>query len=282
MTAPNNPLPGLPAGATSTVVSSIRQAAAASNVDFGLLMAQAQQESGFQPDAKASGSSATGLYQFIDQTWLGLVQRYGAQHGAGDLARQIATDANGRPVVSDAATRQRILDLRKDPRLSAALAADYTKQNKSELEQALGRPVGNAELYLAHFLGARGATSFLKAMRTAESTVAADLLPEAAAANRAIFYDASGAPRTLAQIYQSFANRINTEAQRYAGAAGPIGASLSLPSDISSYIRNLRFDGQQLTQPMAAMLDIFALSALKLVGETSAPTSSSASSRHRS
>ena len=37
MTAPNNPMPTLPPGATPTVVGSIRQAARATDIDFGLL-----------------------------------------------------------------------------------------------------------------------------------------------------------------------------------------------------------------------------------------------------
>src|SRR5579864_8285413 len=130
MTAPTNLSLPLPAGATSAVVSSIRQAARATSVDFGLLMAQAQQESGFRPDAKASGSTATGLYQFIESTWLSMVQRFGGQYGVGDLASQISTNAAGRPTVADPAARQQILALRTDPHLSAALGAEYAKLNK--------------------------------------------------------------------------------------------------------------------------------------------------------
>jgi hypothetical protein len=268
MAAPNNPMPTLPAGATPGVIGSIRQAARASDVDFGLLMAQAQQESGFQTDAKASGSSATGLFQFIDSTWLGLLQRFGDRYGMGALARQITTDAAGRPHVADAATRRQILDLRKDARLSAALAAEYARQNKQQLEQALGRSAGNADLYMAHFLGAGGAISFLKALGRGGSSPAADLLPEAAAANRGIFYDdRTGRPRTVAEIYQSFAQRIDGEARRLAAAAPAPLAGIAGAGDVPALIRNLAFDGHQLTPGMAAMLDVFALSALKLLAD---------------
>ena len=262
MTQPENPMPSLPLGAPPAVVSSIRQAARATNVDFGLLMAQAQQESGFQPDAKASGSSATGLFQFIDSTWLGLVQRYGEKYGVGALAQQVTTDSSGRPTVADPATRQRILDLRRDPRLSAALAAEYARQNKSTLEQALGRPAGNTDLYLAHFLGAGGATAFLKAVSTGGSAAGADLLPDAAAANPAVFYDPSGRKLSVAEIYGNFAHRITADAQQLASAAGPTTAS---SFGISPLIQSLGFDGAQLSPSMAAMLNLFALSALKLL-----------------
>lgn len=272
MTAANNPPPILPRGATSVVVSSIRQAARATNIDFGLLMAQAQQESGFQTDAKASGSSATGLFQFIDSTWLGLVQRFGAKYGVGALAQQVATDASGRPSVADPATRRQILDLRKDPRLSSALAAEYARQNKGELEQALGRPAGNADLYMAHFLGAAGATAFLKAVTSAGATTGAALLPEEAAANRGAFYDASGRPLSVAQIYQSFATKINQQAAQLASAGPTPSAALGTGSDVPALIRGLTFDGRQLSSPMAAMLNLFTLATLKLIGTASTPT----------
>jgi hypothetical protein len=283
MTGPNNPMSPLPPGIPSTVVSSIRQAARATNMDFGLLMAQAQQESGFNPDAKARDSSATGLYQFIDSTWLGMVQRFGGKYGVAGLAQQITTTASGRPSIADPAARQQILNLRTDPQLSAALGAEYAKLNKSELEQALGRKAGNADLYMAHFLGSGGAANFLKALQNNGNTVAADLLPEAAAANRAVFYDAGGQPRTLSQIYQSFADRINREAQHFANAADSAGAAApgaladpapgaapSASGDSPAFIRALGFIPDRLDPSMAATLDLFAYSALKLLGSTPA------------
>src|SRR5438552_7143 len=66
------------------IVQGIRKASRTSHIDFGYLMAQAAQESGFNSDAKAAASSATGLYQFIDSTWLDLVRQHGAQHGLGE------------------------------------------------------------------------------------------------------------------------------------------------------------------------------------------------------
>lgn len=271
MTAPNNPLPPLPPGATPALVTSIRQAARATNIDFGLLMAQAQQESDFRPDAKAAGSTATGLYQFIDATWLGLVRQFGGKYGIGDLARQITIDAGGRVGVADPALRQRILDLRNDPSLSAALAAEFARQNKLGLEPALGRPAGNADLYMAHFLGVGGATGFLKALQSAGAAPAAQLLPAAAAANPAVFFDGNGRERTVAQVYQLFSSRIEDEAQRFAGAP-PASAVPSATSGAAAasepagaYISRLPFDAHKLSPPMAAMLNVFALSALKLL-----------------
>jgi hypothetical protein len=276
MSTPSNPLP--PHGISPTVISSIRQASRATSVDFGTLMAQAKEESGFRVDAKSSSSSASGLFQFINSTWLGLVQRFGDKYGVGALAQQIATDSTGQATVADPALRERILALRKDPSLSAALAAEYARANKSEIERALGRPAANADLYLAHFLGAAGATALLKAVAQNGDAVGATLLPGAAAANRSVFFDDAGRARSVAEIYRSFAERIDSEAQRLssadAGAADKAtGTPAATAADVPGFLSRLGFHGQPLSQPMLAMLNAFALSALQLLA-TPRPTAS--------
>jgi hypothetical protein len=258
------------------VLHGIRQASQATHVDFGYLMAQAAQESGFNSDAKASSSSATGLFQFIDSTWLDMVRQHGAQHGLGDLAQQITTDASGRPAVADPAEREKILALRTDPTVSAALAAEFAKSNKAEVERAIGRPAHSADLYLAHFLGAGGASELLKAVQTDGATPAAQLLPEAAAANHAVFYDAqSGAPRTVSEIYRSFSDRVERNAATYA-SLGPVGASAP-PATAASWLRPQPTLGG-IGTPIASLFNAMLLTALKLLGGTTAvpPTSRTA------
>lgn len=221
MSAPSNPFGTSPAHIDPAIVRSIRQASLSSSADFGLLMAQAEQESSFQPDAKATTSSATGLYQFTDSTWLDMVRQFGAKYGIGALAQQVTAEDSGRSTVADKAVRKQILELRKDPQLSAALAGEYMQLNKSELERGLGHTVSRAALYMAHFLGTGGATTFLKAVESKGSTVAADLLPDAAAANRGIFFDhQTGEAKTVAQIYHSLGARIEHEATQLAGVTG--------------------------------------------------------------
>ena len=266
MSTPANPSP--PHGISPTVVSRIRQASRATRIDFGTLMAQAKEESGFRVDARSTTSSASGLFQFINLTWLGLVQRFGDKYGVGALARQIATDSAGQASVADPALRERILGLRKDPSLSAALAAEYARANKGEIEHALGRPAGNADLYLAHFLGAAGATALLKAVAQNGDAVGAALLPSAAAANRSVFFDDAGRARSVAEIYRSFAERIDSEAQRFSTADAGADNATGTPAataDVPGFLSRLGFHGQQLSQPMVAMLNALALSALQLL-----------------
>lgn len=191
--------------APAEVRSAIRQASQRTGVDFSYLMAKAAAESSFDTQATASTSSASGLYQFIDQTWLGMIQQHGADYGLADQAAAITRDASGRYSVADAATRQNILDLRFDPEIAAGMAAEFARDNQQYLQNRLGHQVGGTELYLAHFLGAGGAAKFLAAREADPDAAAATLLPAAAGANRNVFYDrATGQPRSLDQVYAFF------------------------------------------------------------------------------
>lgn len=277
MTAPNDTiLPASPmrqaASIDPTVLKSIRQASQSTHTDFGYLMAQAAQESGFQSDAKASTSSATGLFQFVDSTWLDMVRQHGAKHGLGQLADQVTSDAAGRPHVADPIVRQNILALRKDPRISAALAGELANDNKAEVERALGRPAQKTDLYLAHFLGAGGATELLKAIQRNSATPAADILPEAASANRAVFFDGrTGEPRTVADLYRNFSNKIEKTATAYSelGSASLASAgNVAAPSSL--VLRGGLLDGGRTGTPLAAFNAIM-LVALKLLGGNHSP-----------
>lgn len=215
------------AQASPEVASAIQKASARTGVDFSFLVAQAGQESSFQPDAKAGASSATGLYQFVESTWLTMVHDKGAQYGLGDLAAQIDMSGNG-PRVADPVVRRQILGLRNDPTVAAAMAAEYAKQNGTQLSQELGHSVTSTDLYMAHFLGTAGATKFLSALQSTPNAEAATLLPDAAAANRGVFYDAQGNARTVAQIYNHFASKFGDAARQI--AANSSSASSTAPA----------------------------------------------------
>jgi hypothetical protein len=194
------------AGASQAVVSAVKNASARTGVSFDYLMSKARQESSFDTHAKAKTSSATGLFQFIDSTWLSAVREHGAKFGLGDIAAKI--DASGK--VADAQTKQQILKLRENPEVAANLTAAMTKDNADFLSTSLGGKVGENELYLAHFMGLGGANKFLKARMDNPSQAAADLFPSAAAANKNVFYDTSGRKRSLDQVYDFFAQKITT------------------------------------------------------------------------
>lgn len=187
--------------AGSTVTGAIRQAAQATGTSFNYLLATAQVESGLNPQAGAATSSARGLFQFIDQTWLATMKQAGSQLGYARYADAISKNASGRYEVQDPALRSEILKLRSDPTVNAAMAGAFTKANAERLSEQLGRAPSEGELYIAHFLGAGGAAQLIKLAASNPSGSAASAFPGAAQANSSIFYDRStGAPRTLAQV----------------------------------------------------------------------------------
>lgn len=197
--------------ATPEVTRAIHQASQRTGVDFKYLVAQAGQESGFKSDAKASTSSARGLYQFIDSTWLTMIRDKGAQYGLSDLAENIDGAPGDFPRVADPAARKKILALRDDPAISASMAAEFAKSNRASLESQLGRGVNATELYMAHFLGASGAGRFLSAVDKSPERTGASLLPDAAAANRGAFYDRQGNALSVRQIYNNYAAKFDSE-----------------------------------------------------------------------
>jgi hypothetical protein len=181
------------------VIAAIRQAGKGDKADFGYLMATAKRESGLDPSARAKGSSAHGLFQFTEQTWLRMMKNNGAENGFAEEAGHIDKGPGGKLVVTDSVARQRILDLRTDPKAASAMAAALASDNRSSLRGSLGREPSNSEVYMAHFLGARGAADMFSADQTRGSTMAADLLPAAANANRSVFYD-GGRARTVTEV----------------------------------------------------------------------------------
>jgi len=203
------------------VVSNIQQASKDSGISFSYLMAQAGGESAFKTGVASHNSSAAGLFQFTKGTWLSLVKTHGAAHGLGDLADQIHRTAHGEYVVDDAATRQHILDLRRDPEISSQMAGAYAKDNKTRLEKSLGRPVDSTDLYMAHFLGPGGAAKVLKARDENPDQPAAALLPQAAHKNPTVFYDHQHSARSVASVYDRIHHSIEKPMKQYARLEEP-------------------------------------------------------------
>ena len=193
------------------VVSGIREAANTTGVSFDYLLAQATQESGLDPHAHNTKSTAAGLFQFTAPTWIDMVKRHGAEHGLDKEAAAITKGDDGKLHIADKAARKAILDLRKDPKLSSLMAAEYAKDNAQVLERRLGRAATASDLYLAHFLGAGGAARVIEGMEDNPKHSAQRLLPEAARANPDVFHEpGSRKSRTVAGLYKSVQARFNT------------------------------------------------------------------------
>ncbi|MDE2110616.1 MAG: transglycosylase SLT domain-containing protein [Alphaproteobacteria bacterium] len=185
----------------STVVTALQRASAVTGSDFNYLLNTAMRESGLKPQAQSNSSTAAGLFQFVEQTWLGLVKSYGAKFGLGSYAGAISQAGDGRYRVDNPADRQAILALRNNPQVSAVMAGEYAQQTKTQMQDALGRTVCGAELYAAHFLGADAACRLIRMNDSTPQATAAAVFPQAADANKKVFYHADGTPKTVREVY---------------------------------------------------------------------------------
>jgi hypothetical protein len=187
----------------SPVRQAIANASQATGMDFDFLLSTAARESSLNPRAEARTSSATGLFQFLDATWLTTMKRHGAKHGLSGEAAMIEIGADGKANVSDPNMRRVILDMRYDPEVSARMAAEFANDNADYLRGRTGQEPQPGDLYAAHFLGAGGAAELLNAARDTPWANAASLFPSAAGANRPIFYKDGGAPRTVTEVLEN-------------------------------------------------------------------------------
>lgn len=182
------------------VGAAIQRASEATGADFGFLMRTAARESGYNPAAHAASSSAAGLFQFVEQTWLGALKRHGAKHGYGGYADLIQEAGDGRLSVPGGDAKKAVLALRLDPRAASLMAGELAGENSTYLKGRVGREPTAGELYVAHFLGPKGSAELIEAAQSRPAASAAALFPDAASANPAIFYR-DGRAASVAEVY---------------------------------------------------------------------------------
>ncbi len=202
-----NTIPANGGRPASRVESAIARASQRTDVDFGYLFAQAKVESSLDPAARARTSSATGLFQFIESTWLDVMRRHGGNHGYGQYAAAIEAGPRGGRV-ADPLLRGRILALRNDPQAASLMAGALAQDNRDALRPVLGRDPDAGELYLAHFLGSNGAGRFLTALNQRPGAPAATEFASPAQANRGIFYTPGGQARSFAGVMDILRSKI--------------------------------------------------------------------------
>ena len=227
------------------VEAAIQKASSATGVDFSFLMGAARRESGYNPSAKARTSSATGLFQFTDQTWLATLKQHGAKYGYARYAALIAQGPGGRYTVAGGGASA-VMDLRLDPHASALMAGELAADHAAYLRGRVGREPTAGELYAAHVLGSEGSAKLIDAVRATPAARAAALFPKAAGANRALFFP-GGRPATVSEVYANLT----------AGADG--GAPRLRPSEPADpnfvqYASDRGADRQQLEREAIALV----------------------------
>src|SRR6195952_2974410 len=252
------------------VAGAIKQAASTTGTSFEYLLATAKMESNFNPAASASTSSARGLYQFIEQTWLGTVKEAGAQLGYGNYANAITKTSSGSYSVNDPGARAAIMKLRNDPVASSAMAGVLTQSNSFNLTGKIGRRPPAGELYRAPFMGVGGAGRLINAAEDNPQASAAGLFPNAAAANRSIFYDRGGRSRSVSEVYSVLTSRYDSAANSPVTRTAMASAGVQPVAKLASGL------------PVRSIVDLPAfpdLGTVTPVASSFAPVTSRASSR---
>src|ERR1700722_17064698 len=193
--------------AATAVTSAIRSAANATGTSFSYLLATAKIESDLNPSLTMKSSSAAGLFQFIDQTWLATLKQAGPAFGYGDYANAITRSSSGHYAVDDPGMRREIMQLRNDTGANAVMAGVLPQKNYATVARRSGRQPTEGELYIAHFFGAGGAGKLIQLAGSNPQTNASEIFPQAAHANRPIFYDRQGNARSISGVYSELVRR---------------------------------------------------------------------------
>jgi hypothetical protein len=215
-------------GIRGVVETAIQRASQATGVDFSFLMKTAGRESGMNPAAKSGASSAAGLFQFVEQTWLSTLKQHGAKPGYARYADLIEKGGDGRYHVAGGEAHRAVMDLRLDPHAASLMAGELTSDSAAYLKGRTGRAPTAGELYAAHFLGPQGSAKLIDAVQRQPGATAAQLFPDAAHANKAIFYR-DGRAATVGEVY---ANLTKT-----AGSAMPMAPAAPQASPDGGFIQ---------------------------------------------
>lgn len=213
-----------PVEAPVRISDAIKKASVATGTDFSYLLTTAARESNFQTQAKAKTSSAAGLFQFIENTWLQTVKEEGGRFGLEKYSPHIFKTSSGRYYVPNRETRSEILKLRHNPEISAMMAGAFTQQNAEYVGSRLGREPNQGELYIAHFLGPAGATKLISMAERRPSAAADAQFPKAAAANRGVFYS-HGKARSVSQVYDLLVSDHSRMESLTVASADPVRAN---------------------------------------------------------
>jgi hypothetical protein len=217
------------------VEAAIQRASSATGVDFGFLLGTAKRESGYNPGARAQSSSAAGLFQFTEQTWLATLKKHGSKYGYARYAELIQPGEDGKLRVSGAEARRAVMDLRLDAHAASLMAGELTSEHASYLRGRVGRDPTPGELYAAHFLGPQGSAKLIEAARSNPHSSAASMFPDAAAANHAIFYR-EGRAASVGEVYA------NLTRPNGSGPSAPVAAPAPAQDGFLQYASARRLD----------------------------------------
>lgn len=204
--------------AAKNLREAIEVGAEKSGIPAQILMAIAYRESGL--DCNAENGNTIGLHQINYKTTMPrLVGLYAEQSGYDYLLQYIKVKRTMRPdgltdIKYYAASPQAyavLAEACRNPEISATLTGCHLKGNAEALKVKLNRNIKVTDAYMAHFLGLRGATRFLRAYddpRKINHKACDYVSEEAAEANRSVFFDGER-PRSISEVYKRIERSLN-------------------------------------------------------------------------
>jgi len=195
-TVTGNNIPNATPAQIASAKSTIMQAASITGIDSAFMLAMANRESSFDADVVNAKSNATGLFQFVGETWNNMYAKYGKQYG----------------LVND----------RTDPRSNAIMAGLLTKDNTATLTSLLGRKPTNEELYLAHFAGPDTAAKIIRGNEASPNAIADGIRQSFIDNNPTIFTPGA----SYAKIYRSLTHDMNDDAIGQWASVSPVPPSV--------------------------------------------------------
>lgn len=204
------------------LVETVIRAAEATEVDPVYMLALADKESNFLAEAKAGTSSAEGLFQFVNSTWLEMIRSHGAKYGYETAAAAVET-VRGELTIANDVMREWVLGLRRDAYLSAVMAGEMLKRDRAKVARRIGRDLSRSEYYLVHFLGAASAGKLMAIVNGKPKQSAPAAFPQAAKANKTLFFARNGGRTrhlTVGEVYDRLDRMIDARLDRYIGVSG--------------------------------------------------------------
>lgn len=186
-----------PGGDVASMKELVKSAAETVGVDPSLASTVVAVESSFKANAKAGTSSASGLNQFTNAKWDEMMGKHANVY-------KIPTSATP-----------------QDAKANALLGSVSLKKNL-QLAASNGLPANALTAYLMHFLGTSGGQRFLN---MPDDAVPGLMMPEAAAANKSIFFTSDGKGRTKSQIMALLQDKLTKAAAAF-GITAPVGDAI--------------------------------------------------------
>ncbi|PCJ02649.1 MAG: hypothetical protein COB14_01435 [Alphaproteobacteria bacterium] len=205
-----------------SLINDIYDASITTQTDFELLLITAMIESDLGRVTKSSTSSARGIFQYIEPTWLILIKRYGVRIGKKTYADTIEINTESylpEMIRHSQFTKKDVLDLRNNTKIASLIKAYQLKDEaKIVAKYKAGQRINATDHYIVHMLGLSQARTFYALLRNESSNILTNLnnkgFKEAIRLNPTFFYSAQNKALGATEAYTQFHRKVSQQYKR--------------------------------------------------------------------